>query len=185
MLIHMKTFPFLQLLAMVCCGGLISCADQHNAIKGPAAATRQADVSASAQIFQAVNAYRRSIGAADLQRHAGLDHIAQQHCEYLREHRGTFEINGKNVSHIGFEGRALYARNVYHMGNLAENVVAANHATNNPGPAAVALWKNSKSHHQTMIDSWPLSGVGAVVDGDGTVFAVQLFGVVNASRNRF
>lgn len=185
----MKTRTSFQLVAMVCLASMASCADQPKTIKVPVATTCQPNTPQSGLVLQAVNAYRRSKGAAELQRHAGLDRLAQQHCEYLRQRRGTFELNGKNVSHIGFEGRALYARERFHMENIAENIAAANHAGANPVPALIALWKASKDHQKTMVDAWTHSGVGMVTDSDGTVFAVQLFATVNpslmATRNRF
>lgn len=185
----MKTCLFIQLLAMVGVGGLASCAEPPKPIKVPVVANLQPNTSPSGQVFQAVNAYRRSQGAAELQRHPGLDRLAQQHCEYLRQHRGTFVLNGKNVSHIGFEGRALYAREVYHMENISENVASANHTGTNPAPVLLTLWKNSKDHQKTMVDAWTHSGIGVVVDADGMVFADQLFATVSSSqvaaRNRF
>ena len=138
-------------------------------------------MSLAGQVFDAVNAYRRSMGVAELERHSGLDRLAQQQCEYLRQHRGTFALRGKNVSHIGFEGRAMYARVYYHMENIGENAVAAERAGTNPGPTLVALWKASKDHQRAMVDSWTHSGLGLVVDTDGTVFSVQLFATVNSS----
>jgi len=177
----MKTSFALQLFAWVCLTPMAARADQPMILTVPVSASAQSNYFLSAQAFQAVNAYRRSIGAFVLPRHAGLDHLAQQHCEYLRQHRGTFVLDGKNVSHIGFDGRAIYARNVYHMDNIGENIAATNQVSGNPGPALVSLWKNSKSHQLTMAGAWACSGMGLVVDADGMVFAVQLFATMNNS----
>jgi uncharacterized protein YkwD len=140
-------------------------------------------------VFDAVNSYRSQRGASALQRHAGLDRLAQNHCEYLREHRGTFKLHGKNVSHFGFDGRALAARERYQMQNVSENVAAAHSPGKSPAPVIVKLWEGSKDHESNMRDSWSQTGVGVVVDKDGMVFVTQLFATVSnsqlATRERF
>lgn len=148
----------------------------------PVSASFRPDSSASSRLFQEVNSYRRSQGKSELQRHAGLERLAQEHCEYLRKHRGTFSLSGKNVSHIGFEGRALIARERYQMDNISENVAAANHPGANMTQVITGLWKGSKDHHKSMLDQWTYSGVGMVVDSDGMVFATQLFANVSMSQ---
>lgn len=153
----------------------------QSSVSGGSTVSNQ-DKSVRGVIFDEVNAYRRSKGVNDVQRHAGLDRLAQQHSEYLRQHRGSFSIYGKNVSHYGFDGRAVVARSSYQMPNTSENVAAAFNAGGNPAPAVLALWKESKDHHKNMLDSWSHSGVGVVVDVDGTVFATQIFGMISYSQ---
>ncbi|MEI8038835.1 MAG: CAP domain-containing protein [Verrucomicrobiota bacterium] len=185
---HMNANLTSSLLAMLCAGSPVVCANPAQSIQVPVAVSQRSHAALSTQVFDAVNAYRHSVGATELQRHAGLDRLAQQHCEYLRQHRGTFTLRGKNVSHIGFEGRAMYARAYYQMDNISENAAAVEHAGANPGPTLVTLWKASKDHQHAMVDSWTHSGLGLVVDSDGMLFAVQLFATVNPSlirNNRF
>jgi uncharacterized protein YkwD len=148
----------------------------------PVSASLRPDSSASGRLFQEVNSYRHSRGSKELQRHAGLDRLAQAHSEYLRQHRGTFSLSGRNVSHIGFEGRALIARERYQMENVSENVAAANHPGANMTSVIVGLWKNSKDHHKNMLDAWTHTGIGVTVDSDGMVFATQIFSTVNNSQ---
>lgn len=140
-------------------------------------------------MYRGVNEYRRSLGKSQLERHAGLDRLAQEHCEYLRAHRGQFGLYGKNVSHVGFEARSLIARERYQMNSVSENVVAANHPGKSPVPILIQLWKASKGHEYNMKGAWTHTGVGAVVDSDGMVFSTQLFATVTNSqmtlRNRF
>ena len=185
----MKTHHATQLITIACVAALASCATQPQPTKMQVSASIRPDSSPSGQVFQRVNSYRGSIGAAALQRHAGLDRLAQQHCEYLRQHRGTFKLHGKNVSHFGFEGRALAARESYQMQNVSENVAAANHPGESPAPVLVKLWQGSKDHDSNMRQSWTHTGVGVVVDSDGMVFATQLFATVSysqlATRERF
>lgn len=174
---------------MFCAGAIVACASKPEFSKVAVSAPTRPDASLSAQVFQEVNAYRHSQGAKELQRHAGLDRLAQQHCEYLRQHRGTFLLSGKNVSHFGFEGRALFARTRYHMTAISENVAASSQAGTHPAPVLVRLWAGSKDHRKNMLGDWTDTGIGAVVDSDGTVFATELFATVSysqlAPRERF
>ncbi len=179
----MKTYPYLKVITVACAAAaLASCASQPQTKKMPVSASLRPDSSLSERVFQEVNSYRRSHGASDLQRHAGLDRLAQKHSEYLRSNRGTFSVHGKNVSHIGFEGRALMARESYHMENISENVAAANHPGSTSAAALVNLWSNSKDHNYNMRSAWTYTGIGIVVDSDGTVFATQLFATMTHSQ---
>lgn len=184
----MKATPLQSALALACVV-LASCATQPEAQKIPVSGSIHPKSSVSTQIFDDVNGYRASQGAKKLQRHAGLDRLAQEHCEYLRQHRGTFSLNGRNVSHIGFDGRALLARERYQMASVSENVAASTHPKGGASKAMIDLWKGSKDHHKNMLDEWQYTGVGAVVDSDGTVFSTQIFGNQGTSgmltRTRF
>jgi uncharacterized protein YkwD len=185
----MKKHFSLKILAAVAVAALASCASQPSPKKQHVSASARPDSSLSGQVFDAVNSYRSQRGASTLQRHAGLDRLAQEHCEYLRQHRGTFKLHGKNVSHFGFDGRALAARERYQMQNVSENVAAAHSPGKNPAPVIVKLWEGSKDHESNMRDSWSHTGVGVVVDKDGMVFVTQLFATVSnsqlATRERF
>lgn len=178
----MKTHPYTRILAAVCAGALASCANPPATTRMPVSASIRPDSSASNRLLQEVNSYRRSHGARELQRHPGLDRLAQEHSEYLRKHRGTFKLHGQNVSHIGFEGRALVARERYEMENVSENVAAANHPGSNMTSVLMSLWKGSKDHHKNMLDDWTQTGIGVVVDSDGMVFATEIFSNVCNSQ---
>jgi uncharacterized protein YkwD len=181
----MKTHPYIQILAAFCIGALASCAKPPAPVtttRMPVSASLRPDGSVSSRLYQEVNSYRRSQGARELERHAGLDRLAQEHSEYLRQHRGTFTLQGKNVSHIGFEGRALIARERYQMQNVSENVAATSKVPGSITQRLVSLWVASKDHHQNMVDDWTYTGVGVVVDSDGMVFATQLFSTVGNSQ---
>jgi uncharacterized protein YkwD len=185
----MKTYPYLKVIAIACVGALASCATQPLPTKIPMSASLRPDSSLSGRVFTEVNSYRRSHGVQNLQRHPGLDRLAHEHCEYLRQHRGSFGLYGKNVSHFGFEGRALLARERYQMMNVSENVAASTHAGGSPAQTMVKLWSQSKDHEHNMRSTWTHTGVGAVMDSDGTVISTQLFATVSysqlATRDRF
>jgi uncharacterized protein YkwD len=177
----MKTHLLIQLITVAGVVGLVSCAPQMQPTDSQVSASIRPESSLSGQLFQEVNAYRSRHGASVLQRHAGLDRLAQEHCKYLHQHRGSFKIRGKNVSHFGFEGRALEARELYQMQSVSENV-AATSSGKNLAPGIVNLWAGSKNHEFNMRQSWTHTGVATVTDSDGMVFATQLFATVSSSK---
>ena len=178
----MNTSTYIHLLATASALALVACAHTPQSTRLPVSATVSPKKSTTGSLFNDVNAYRRSQGKAELQRHGGLDRLAQEHSEYLRRNRGSFKLNGRNVSHFGFEGRALVARERYQMENVSENVAAALNPGSTDAATLLNLWKNSKDHHKNMLDSWTHSGMGVVVDSDGMVFATQLFSTVSMSQ---
>lgn len=143
-------------------------------------------------VHNQVNAYRKSKGSAALSGHPGLNKLALQHSEYMRKNRGTFGLYGKNVTHMGSEGRALAAMRIYNFINSSENVAAAMKGASNSQSAAtlVKLWTNSPEHEAEMkASSYTHTGIGIVTDADGTMFATQIFGTLTqnqlATRERF
>jgi len=179
---HMTIHPSIHWLALAIAGVLSSCTAPAVPDKVPVSASLHSGNPLATQMFQAVNDYRRSQGARELLRHAGLDSLARKHCEYLRQHRGTFKLDGTYVSHVGFDGRSLVAREIYNMPNISENVAAASHAGANPVPSLMALLKNSKDHRKNMLDNWTHTGVGVVVDPEGMAYVTELFSTVSMSQ---
>lgn len=184
----MKNQLFFQsaILGLIATATLVSCT--HNGT-APAASpnARLAD-----SVTGSVNSYRRSHGAAELKRHAGLDVLARNHCEFMRANRGKFEPNETSGTHIGFDGRAYAARRHYYFANSSENVAAVRKGASDARSTArlLALWKNSPQAEMTMGNKdWTHTGIGTVTDSDGTVFATQIFGTKNifssAQRERF
>lgn len=181
---------FFRILPAIAAIGLSSCADQAG-IDRQNVPTRGTS-SLSSKLVEDVNAYRRAKGSRSLQRHQGLDHLAQKHCEYLRRNRGTFDLYGKNVSHDGAHGRHLIAIQNLNMLNSAENVASIQKSPTDAqtSQSIVKMWGKSKNHDFGMRgDSWTHTGVGVSIDADGQVFATQIFGTMNLShlstRERF
>jgi uncharacterized protein YkwD len=136
-------------------------------------------------VFDQVNGYRKNKGSGPLKGHPGLNNLAVRHSEYMRRNRGKFDLYGKNVSHMGSEGRSLAAMRIYHFTSISENVAAARKAGSDSASAAnlVVLWKNSPNHEAAMADpEYTHTGVGIVTDSDGTIFATQLFGTMTTSQ---
>lgn len=185
----MKTYPYTPIIAVVCALALASCASPPETTRMQVSASIRPDGSLTSRLHQEVNSYRRSQGETELQRHAGLDRLAQQHSEYLRKNRGSFSLNGKNVSHFGFESRTMIARQQFNMSSVSENVAASSKVPGSSSKRIIELWKGSKDHHKNMLDGWSKTGVGVVVDSDGMIFATQLFSTEDltqmSSRQRF
>lgn len=132
-------------------------------------------------IHAQVNAYRQALGKPGLKRNAGLDRLAQQHSEFMRRNRGKFGKGGKgNITHFGFEERSLMAQRGMGMSDVGENVGTCTR-TGRPADVLVEAWKKSKGHQMNLKGGWTQTGLGVVVDADGTVFATQLFGNANRS----
>jgi len=182
----MKTTHCTRLFGILAALALAACASPSTRM--PVAATNsnqsaaRGDQSISGRLFDAVNDYRVTKGLQPLKRHAGLDKLAQQHCEYLRRNRGSFSLHGKNVSHYGFDARSVTARELYQMSNIGENVAAASGSGGRAPTEIVQLWKDSKDHHKNMLERWTHSGMGVVVDADGKIFATQLFATKSNSQ---
>ena len=131
------------------------------------------------EVLSEVNRYRGERGAKPLVRHEGLDRLAHKHAEYLRANRGTFKVHGPNVSHDGFEQRAALAQFRHGFGEVAENVAAC-HTTR--ASTIIRLWSQSSAHEKTMRASYNRTGIASVIDADGMVFTVQLFGSLHHSH---
>lgn len=137
----------------------------------------------ASQILVAVNGYRQRSSRDPLQGSRALDQMARNHSEFMRANRGKFGIYGANVSHYGVEQRALAAREMYGMDQFGENVAAAADHGAATATYLVDLWVKSPPHEHNLRNSWTSSGVGVVIDSDGTVFATQVFGSRSIKRS--
>jgi len=146
---------------------------------GPVAKT---DGSIAGNIHAQVNSYRQSKGKPALPRHAGLDRMAQQHSEFMRRNRGKFGGASGSLTHYGFEERALNAQRTMSMSNVAENVATCTGSYGSAANTLFGAWKGSSSHDKNIRGQWNATGIGVVVDSDGTVFATQLFASENHSH---
>lgn len=170
----MKTSHHILILAAAIACVLPSCsAPSPTFAKVPVSGSLSKDSSLSGQVFEEVNSYRASKGKGALVRHAGLDRLAQKHCDYLVKTRGRYGLHGSNVSHMGFEGRAAIARHKYSISSIGENVVSS---TTKTSKHLVNLWIGSKSHEYNMRNDWTCTGVATAVTAEGTVISTQIFG---------
>ena len=159
------------------CGPQLTTTSVPMAMKAPVSSS---DGSLSGNLHAQVNIFRTSSGRTALKRHKGLDRMAQQHCEFMRQNRGKF---GKSsLTHYGFEERALAAQRMMSMSNVGENIATCSGMGKNSASTLVNAWKNSSGHLKNMKGDWSVTGIGAVVDSDGTVFATQIFATENHSH---
>jgi uncharacterized protein YkwD len=177
----MKTNTLTSALNILTIAMLASCASPSLTTRVPVSAASKSDAALASVVLNEVNAYRTSHGAKNLQRYSSLDKLAQQHSMFLCKNRGKFTLYGSNVSHYGFEGRALVAQRYYNMSQVGENVAAANKTGSHTASNLVNLWAHSPSHEVNMREAWTGTGIGVVVDDDGMVFATQMFGTPQGS----
>ena len=173
-----SAIPALAVLLAPCAPGL----DHPSATTLSVATAPAGHGRLAGNIHAQVNSYRQSLGKPALRRHTGLDRLAQQHSEFMRRNRGKFGNGTKgNISHFGFEERSLMAQRGMGMSDVGENVGTCSRATR-PADILVEAWKKSKGHQMNLKGGWSQTGIGVVVDEDGTVFATQLFGNANSSH---
>ncbi len=172
-----SAIPALAVLLAPCAPGLDEKATTLPVSTAPAGHDRLAG-----SIHAQVNAYRQSLGKPALQRHAGLDRLARQHAEFMRHNRGKFgKGSAGNLTHHGFEERTLMAQRGMGMSDVGENVGTCRGAASAAG-TLVEAWRKSKGHQMNLKGRWTQTGIGVVVDADGTVFATQLFGTGSRSH---
>ena len=184
----MKTSPYIKLTAIGLASLLTACSSSPEITRVQVSSSSgRSDGSLADRIHRDVNAYRSSKGKASIERHSGLDAIAQKHCDYLVSKIGNGGLTSNSINHHGFEGRALVARHAYRISTIGENVVAS---TNNSSKHLVDLWANSKSHNHNMRSKWTYTGVGTATTASGLVVSTQVFGTAEDSvhseiENRF
>jgi len=142
----------------------------------------KSDGSIAGNIHAQVNSYRQTKGESALPRHAGLDRMAQQHSEFMRRNRGKFGGASGNLTHYGFEERSLNAQRTMSMSSVGENVATCSGNFGSAADTLFSAWKGSSSHEKNIRGHWNATGIGVVVDDDGTVFATQLFGTQSHSH---
>lgn len=128
------------------------------------------------RLHRVVNEQREREGSVPLPRHPGLDRLAQNHVDFLKANRGKFGLHGRNVSHDGFEARAMIAREKYGIAIVSENVAAGGQGMPKPENVLLEVLLDSASHRHHLMESWQFTGVGVSVADDGMVFAAQMFG---------
>jgi uncharacterized protein YkwD len=169
--------PALAVLLAPCAPGL-----EPSATTVPVSTVSAGHDRLAGSIRAQVNAYRQSLGKPALRRHAGLDRLARQHAEFMRRNRGKFgKGTAGNLTHHGFEERTLMAQRGMGMSDVGENVGTCQGAASAVG-TLVEAWKRSKGHQMNLKGGWTQTGIGVVVDHDGTVFATQLFGDTSKSH---
>ena len=121
------------------------------------------------------------VGREAIPRHPGLDKLAQRHCEFMARNRGKFTLDSANISHFGFEGRALVAQRRYKMAHCAENV-AGGFIHGDIAAELTQAWLKSSKHAYNLKQVWHATGLGVFVTSDGFVYATQFFATKDQSK---
>lgn len=168
----MKTSPYNQLIAVMCASLMVSCSSPSTpaVTRVPVSASISKSSNLSGDVFNSVNSYRAQNGKSSLERHAGLDQLAQEHCDYLAKNCGG---SGTNISHVGFRKRAFNAHRYFSIPSVGENVVSS---STKSASHLLNLWISSKTHEKNMRGSWKYTGIGTATTPDGMVISTQLFG---------
>ncbi|MCH7225380.1 CAP domain-containing protein [Verrucomicrobiaceae bacterium E54] len=146
-----------------------------SASSGAAESSARSSSDMADRLERSLNEYRASIGKAPIPRHAGLDAMARRHCEFMARNRGKFSLGSDNISHFGFEERAMLAERRYGLGHCAENVAGGMIPGNIPSELTKA-WVGSSKHVYNLKHDWSATGIGVYVAPDGYVYATQIFG---------
>ncbi len=176
----MKNSPYNQLFAVAFLGLLASCSSPSTPVTRVPVSTSSGKSSSSplsGQVFNEVNSYRVRNGKSTLERHAGLDQLAQEHCEYIAKTCGG---SGTNINHNNFSTRAFNANRYFHIPSVGENVVSSSTKTSSH---LLSLWVSSESHEKNMRGSWTYTGIGTATAPDGMVISTQIFGSSEANPN--
>ncbi len=173
----MNTTPYNQLLAMALLGTFVSCSPTSTpevtrvSVSASTASTKNFG-NLSGDVYTTVNSYRAKNGKSALERHAGLDQLAQEHCDYLVKNCGG---SGQKINHEGFSTRAFNAERYFNIPSLGENVVSS---TTKTADHLLDLWISSETHESNMRGSWKYTGVGTAIAPDGMVISTQIFGSI-------
>lgn len=176
----MKASPYALLFAAAFASVLASCSPSPTTpvSRVPVSSSFGREAAFSDQVFAELNSYRASKGKSSVQRHAGLDRLAQQHSDFLAKNGDKKGLHGKYVGHQGLEGRADMAKFQYKIMTIGENVAAS--STRSP-KHVVNLWSGSKGHEQTMRGDWAYAGIATSVNAQGMVVSTQIFGSAPSS----
>jgi len=172
-----------KLVPAIAVVALASCGPQLDTTRVPVAAASGGAMSSSVtqRLESSLNRYRTSIGKSAIPRHAGLDRMAREHCAFMARNRGKFSLGSENISHFGFESRALVAQQRFGMDSVAENVAGGVIKGDIPA-RLVSAWTASKSHSYNLRQDWDYTGIGVYVADDGMVYATQVFAIKGHSH---
>jgi uncharacterized protein YkwD len=120
------------------------------------------------QIFVAVNAHRAAAGLPELELDADVANIARAHSEAMA--RGEISFGHANLKTR--TGRIMALRPI---GAVAENISSHTRKPSAVAEKALENWLASDVQRVNIENDHQLTGVGAAVSEDGTVFLTQIF----------
>lgn len=158
------------LFASLILGLLLGCADAgHAADPGKRAATRKPDLARiEREVLERVNRYRRSEGLPPLASDARIAEIARDHSREMASGRTGF-------GHGGFKGRTKAVASRVPYQRVAENVARNSRDPREIPGAVVSRWVDSRGHRRNIEGPYAVTGIGAALGPDGSVYLTQLF----------
>jgi uncharacterized protein YkwD len=134
----------------------------------PAAARKVDLATIEREVVTRVNRYRRSEGLPALASDARIAEIARGHSRAMAAGRTRF-------GHGGFDGRTDAVATRIPYKRVAENVARHSRSGRDVPAIAVERWVDSRGHRHNIEGPFALTGVGAAVGSDGSVYLTQLF----------
>jgi len=139
------------------------------AAKRSGAAARKPDLAAiEREVLARVNRYRKSEGLPALASDARISEIARGHSrEMAGGHTG--------FGHGGFKGRTRAVASRVPYKRVAENVSRHNRDPREVPAVAVERWVDSRGHRRNIEGPFAVTGIGAALGSDGSIYLTQLF----------
>jgi uncharacterized protein YkwD len=124
------------------------------------------------EIHDQINAYRVSQGLQELELHEDIVEVCRGHSKDML--KGTVPFG-----HDGFEDRVTTIQLTIDAWESGENV-AWNEGYDDPATTAVEGWIDSPPHHENILSSWNMTGIGCAgigCDGEpqGPLYFTQIF----------
>lgn len=154
-------------------GGRAAAPPSTAASRGPArhgkSAARKPDLAViEREVLTRVNRYRKSEGLPTLAPDARIAEIARGHSRAMAAGRTGF-------GHGGFKGRTQAVETRVPYKRVAENVSRHSRDPREIPAVAVERWVDSRGHRRNIEGPYAVTGVGAAVGADGSVYLTQLF----------
>jgi uncharacterized protein YkwD len=115
-----------------------------------------------------VNRYRKSEGLPELRSDARIAEIARGHSREMAVGRTGF-------GHGGFKGRTQAVASRVPYKRVAENVSRHSRDPSKVPAVAVERWVASRGHRRNIEGPFVVTGVGAALGPDGSVYLTQVF----------
>ena len=120
------------------------------------------------EVVTRVNRYRKSEGLPALKADARVAEIARGHSRAMAAGRTGF-------GHGGFKGRSQAVDSRVPYKRVAENVARNSRDPREVPARAVERWVDSWGHRRNIEGPYAVTGVGAAIAPDGSIYLTQLF----------
>ena len=141
--------------------------------RGPARASKPAArkpdlAQIEREVLSRVNRYRKSEGLPALAADARIAEIAREHSRAMAAGRTGF-------GHGGFKGRTQAVASRVPYRRVAENVARNSRDPREIPAVVVERWVDSRGHRKNIEGPFAVTGIGAALGPDGSVYLTQLF----------